>query len=310
MKDVSVPDLTGKLAVVTGASDGVGLGLAVRLARAGAELVLPVRNPVKGEAAVARVRAAAPGATVSLRELDLASLDSVAALAKRLNAEGRPVDILINNAGVMSPATRHTTADGLELQFGTNHIGHVALAGGILPLLRAGRARVTTMSSSAARTAKIDWDDLQSERKYSPIRSYGLSKLANLMFGLELDRRSRAGGWGVVSNVAHPGTTLTNLYASGPNLGRERPSPLEAIMTRLSRVGLFVQTVDKGALPALYAATDPRAQGGRFYGPDGFGQFTGGPTELAVYKPARDEAAAARLWDVSERLARIEFAAV
>ncbi len=309
MKDVSVPDLTGKLAVVTGASDGVGLGLAVRLAQAGAELVLPVRNPVKGEAAVARVRAAAPGATVSLRELDLASLDSVAAFAKMLNAEDRPVDILINNAGVMSPATRHTTADGLELQFGTNHIGHVALVGGILPLLRAGRARVTTMSSSAARTAKIDWDDLQSERKYSPIRSYGLSKLANLLFGLELDRRSRAGGWGVVSNVAHPGTTLTNLYASGPNLGRERPSPLEAIMTRLSRVGLFVQTVDKGALPALYAATDPRARGGRLYGPDGFGQFTGGPTELAVYRPARDEAAAARLWDVSERLARVEFAA-
>ncbi|WP_440064459.1 SDR family oxidoreductase [Streptosporangium sp. OZ121] len=308
MKDVSVPDLTGKLAVVTGASDGVGLGLAVRLARAGAELVLPVRNPVKGEAAVARVRAAAPGATASLRELDLASLDSVAALAEKLNAEGRPVDILINNAGVMSPPIRHTTADGLELQFGTNHIGHVALVGGILPLLRAGRARVTTMSSSAARTAKIDWDDLQSERKYSPIRSYGLSKLANLMFGLELDRRSRAGGWGVVSNVAHPGTTLTNLYASGPNLGRERPSPLEAIMTRLSRVGLFVQTVDKGALPALYAATDPRARGGRLYGPDGFGQFTGGPTELAVYRPARDEAAAARLWDVSERLARVEFA--
>ncbi|MER5649403.1 SDR family oxidoreductase [Streptosporangium sp. NPDC002524] len=309
MKDVSVPDLTGKLAVVTGASDGVGLGLAVRLAQAGAELVLPVRNPVKGEAAVARVRAAAPGATVSLRELDLASLDSVAALAEKLNAEDRPIDILINNAGVMSPATRHTTADGLELQFGTNHIGHVALVGGLLPLLRAGRARVTTMSSGAARTTRIDWDDLQSERKYSPIRSYGLSKLANLMFGLELDRRSRAGGWGLVSNVAHPGTTLTNLYASGPNLGRERPSPLEAIMTRLSRVGLFVQTVDRGALPALYAATDPRARGGGFYGPDGLGQFTGGPTELAVYKPARDEAAAARLWDVSERLARVEFAA-
>ncbi|MGJ6964646.1 SDR family oxidoreductase [Streptosporangium sp. G11] len=309
MKDVSVPDLTGKLAVVTGASDGVGLGLAVRLARAGAELVLPVRNPAKGEAAVARVLSAAPGAVVSLRELDLASLGSVAALAERLNAEGRPIDILINNAGVMSPATRHTTADGLELQFGTNHIGHVALVGRILPLLRAGRARVTTMSSSAARTTKIDWDDLQSERKYSPIRSYGLSKLANLMFGLELDRRSRAGGWGIVSNVAHPGTTLTNLYASGPNLGREHPSPLEAIMTRLSRLGLFVQTVDRGALPALYAATDPGARGGRFYGPDGFGQFTGGPTELAVYKPARDEAGAARLWDVSERLARVEFAA-
>jgi NAD(P)-dependent dehydrogenase (short-subunit alcohol dehydrogenase family) len=309
MKDVSVPDLTGKLAVVTGASDGIGLGLAVRLAQAGADLVLPVRNPAKGSAAVTRVLAAAPGATVSLGELDLASLDSVAALAGKLNAEGRPVDILINNAGVMTPATRHTTADGLELQFGTNHLGHLALVGRILPLLRAGQARVTTMSSSAARTGKIDWDDLQSERKYSPIRSYGLSKLANLMFGLELDRRSRAGGWGIVSNVAHPGTTYTNLYASGPNLGRERPSRHDSIAKRLSRWGVFVQTVDRGALPALYASTSPNAQGGRFYGPDGLGQFTGDPTELTIYKAARNEADAARLWDVSERLAGVEYGA-
>lgn len=172
MKDVSVPDLTGKLAVVTGASDGIGLGLALRLAQAGADLVLPVRNPVKGSAAITRVRSAAPGAIVALRELDLASLDSVAALADWLNAEGRPVGVLVNNAGVMMPATRHTTADGLELQFGTNHIGHLALVGRILPLLRAGEARVTTMSSSAARTGKVDWEDLQSERRYSPRRSY------------------------------------------------------------------------------------------------------------------------------------------
>ncbi|MEW9528337.1 SDR family oxidoreductase [Microbispora sp. NPDC049125] len=305
--DLSVPDLTGKLAVVTGASDGIGLGLAVRLAQAGADLVLPVRNPVKGNAAVTRIHAAAPGAVVGLRELDLASLDSVAALADKLNAEGRPVHILVNNAGVMTPPTRHTTADGLELQFGTNHVGHMALVGRLLPLLRAGQARITTMSSSAARTGKIDWEDLQSERKYSPIRSYGMSKLANLIFGLELDRRSQAAGWGIVSNVAHPGTTLTNLYASGPNMGRQRPSPHEAIMKRLFRLGLFVQTVDKGMLPALYAATSPNAQGGRFYGPDGLGQFTGAPTELAVYKRARDEAAAARLWDVSERLAGVTF---
>jgi NAD(P)-dependent dehydrogenase (short-subunit alcohol dehydrogenase family) len=311
MKDlsVSVPDLTGRRAVVTGASDGIGLGLATRLAQAGADLVLPVRDPVKGEAAVARIRSAAPGAVVTLRDLDLASLDSVAALSDTLNAEARPVDILVNNAGVMSPATRHTTADGLELQFGTNHIGHMALVGRILPLLIAGQARVTTLSSSAARTGKIDWADLQSERKYSPIRSYGTSKLANLMFGLELDRRSRANGWGVVSNVAHPGTTLTNLYVSGPNLGRKRPAHLQTIMKRLAGWGLFVQNVDAGLLPALYAATSPQAQGGRFYGPDGLGQFTGAPTELTVYRAARDEAAAARLWDVSERLTGVEFRA-
>ncbi|MFC4532295.1 SDR family oxidoreductase [Sphaerisporangium dianthi] len=309
MKDVSVPDLTGTLAVVTGASDGLGLGLAVRLARAGADLVLPVRDPVKGEAALTRIRAAAPGAAVSLGELDLASLASVTALADKLIAEGRPVGILINNAGVMTPPTRQVTADGLELQFGTNHIGHVALVGRILPLLRAGRARVTTMSSSAARYGSIDWADPQGERKYSPVRAYNQSKLANLLFGLELDRRARAGGWGIVSNVAHPGTTLTNLYASGPNMGRERPSHHDAIMRRLARWGLFVQGVDRGLLPALYAATSPEAQGGRFYGPDGFGQFTGDPTELAVYRPARDQAAAARLWDLSERLAHVGFGA-
>jgi NAD(P)-dependent dehydrogenase (short-subunit alcohol dehydrogenase family) len=308
VEDVSVPDLTGKLAVVTGASDGIGLGLAGRLARAGAEVVMPVRDQAKGAAAADTIRAAVPGAAVSTRPLDLASLDSVAALANALNGEGRPINILVNNAGVMMPATRHTTADGLELQFGTNYLGHVALTGRLLPLLRAGRARVTTMSSSAARSARIPWDDLQGERSYSPVRSYALSKLADLLFGLELDRRSSAGGWGILSNVAHPGTTLTNLYAAGPNMGRKRPSPYQALMKRLAGWGVFVQAVDAGLLPALYAATSPEARGGRFYGPDGLGQFTGGPTELAVYKRARDEAAAARLWEIAERLTGVAFA--
>lgn len=308
MKDVPVPDLTGRLAVVTGASDGVGLGLAARLAGAGAELVLPVRNAAKGAAAVERIRSAAPRAVVSTRVLDLASLDSVAALAETLNREGRPIHILVNNAGVMMPATRHTTVDGNELQFGTNHLGHLALTARLLPLLRAGRARVTTMSSSAARSGKLDWDDLQTEHGYTPVRSYSVSKLANLLFGLELDRRSRAGGWGVTSNVAHPGTTLTNLYAAGPNMGRKRPSPYAGIMKALARMGVLVQSVDAGLLPALYAATSPEARGGRFYGPDGLGQFTGGPTELAVYGSARDEAAAARLWDLSEELVGLRFA--
>lgn len=308
MNDGTVPDLTGKLAVVTGASDGIGLGLAGRLAGAGAEVVMPVRDRAKGAAAAERIRAAVPGAVVSTRALDLASLSSVAALAETLNGEGRPISILVNNAGVMMPATRHTTADGLELQFGTNYLGHVALTGRLLPLLRAGRARVTTMTSSAARSGRIPWDDLQSERAYSPVRSYALSKLAELLFALELDRRSTAGGWGIVSNAAHPGTTLTNLYASGPSMGRDRPSPYQALMKRLAGWGVFVHTVDAGLLPALYAATSPQARGGGFYGPDGLGQFTGGPTELTVYRAARDEAAAARLWEVSERLTGVEFA--
>ncbi|MFG2047429.1 SDR family oxidoreductase [Micromonospora sp. NPDC048935] len=305
--DLTVPNLTGKLAVVTGGSDGLGLGLATRLARAGAEMVLPVRNPAKGAAALDAVRAAAPGAVVSTRELDLASLDSVAALADTLLDEGRPIHLLINNAGVMTPPTRHATAEGFELQFGTNHLGHFALTGRLLPLLRAGRARVTTMSSSAARSGRLDWDDLQSTHRYAAIRAYNASKLATLHFGLELDRRSRAGGWGIVSNVAHPGTTMTNLYASGPNLGRSRPSLHHSIMSRLARWGVLVHSVDAGLLPALYAATSPQARGGAFYGPDGLGQFTGKPTELAVYRSARGTDDAARLWTVSERLVGVEF---
>ncbi|MEU8734185.1 SDR family oxidoreductase [Streptomyces tendae] len=310
MKEVTVTGVRGKRVVVTGASDGVGFGLALRLAAAGAELVLPVRNEAKGATALERIRAAEPDAEVSTRALDLASLASVQKLAATLEAEGRPIHLLINNAGVMAPPTRHTTEDGFELQFGTNHLGHMALTGRLLPLLREGRARVTTVTSSAARSGKPDWEDLQAEGGYAPVRAYNLSKLANLLFALELNRRSTAGGWGIVSNAAHPGTTLTNLYASGPNLGRSRPSPHEAIVRRLARWGLLVQSVDAGLLPLLYAATSPEADGGQLYGPDGLGQFTGGPTRLAVYKSARDEATAARMWRVSEELTGVKFPAV
>ncbi|MFC9912857.1 SDR family oxidoreductase [Streptomyces sp. NPDC059862] len=310
MTEVTVPDLRGKRAVVTGASDGIGLGLAERLARAGVELVLPVRNASKGAAALERIRVNVPEAQVSTRVLDLASLASVETLADTLTAEGRPIHFLINNAGVMAPPVRHTTEDGYELQFGTNHLGHVALTGRLMPLLRAGQARVTTVTSSAARGGRINWDDLQSEQRYSPVRAYNLSKLANLLFALELNRRSTAGEWGIVSNAAHPGTTLTNLYASGPNLGRTRPAPHEAIMKRLARWGVFVQSVDAGVLPLLYAATSRDAQGGCLYGPDGLGQFTGSPTQLAIYRSARNEADAARLWQISERLTGVTFAAV
>lgn len=304
---VAVPDLRGKLAVVTGASSGVGLGLAERLARAGAEVLLPVRDAAKGEAALERIRTGVPGAQVSTRVLDLASLASVERLADTLNNEGRPLDILVNNAGVMAPATRHTTADGFELQFGTNHLGHLALTGRLLPLLRAGRARVITLTSAAARMGIIDWDDLQGESRYAPVRAYNLSKLANLLFALELDRRSAASGWRIASMAAHPGTTLTNLYASGPNLGRTRPARHEALVERLARWGLFVQSVDAGLLPPLFAATSPAARSGRFYGPDGLGQFSGGPKELTVYKSARGEADAKRLWEISETLTGVAY---
>ena len=310
--DVVVPDLSGRRALVTGASDGIGLGLAERLARAGAELVLPVRNPAKGESAVARLRAAVPDAVVGTRPLDLASLDSVAALADDLLADGRPIDLMVANAGVMTPPTRHTTADGFELQLGTNHLGHMALVGRLLPLLiasdsRPAGARVTTMSSAAARFGAIDWADLNSERAYSPVRAYNFSKLAQLMFALELDRRSRAHGWGIVSNAAHPGTTYTGLYAAGPGLGTGEPPRMDAVMRRLLGLGVMVQPVEMGILPALQAVTDVTAKGGTFYGPDGVGHFTGSSAPQRVYRAATDEAAASRLWDASEGLTGVRF---
>jgi NAD(P)-dependent dehydrogenase (short-subunit alcohol dehydrogenase family) len=301
---VDVPDLTGRLAVVTGASDGLGFGLADRLARAGAEVIMPVRNPTKGAAARDRIKGRA-----STRDLDISSLASVADLAKQLNHEGRPIHILINNAGVMTPPDRHTTPDGYELQFATNFLGHFALVAQVLPLLRAGRARVTTMASFGARSGKFDWDDLQSERKYVPMSAYNQSKLALMLFALELDRRSHEGGWGVTSNVAHPGLTLTNLQASGWNLGRTKESGQTRMFRRLARFGFVVQTVDTGILPALYAATSPEAAGGRFYGPKGFGHLTGGPVEQKLYPSARNNGDSARIWAMAERLAKVSFPA-
>jgi len=287
--------LTGTLALVTGASDGIGLALAEQLARAGAELILPVRNQAKGIAAAARIRAV--GGVATVHELNLASLGSVEALGRMLNVEGRPIHLLVNNAGVMTPPAREVTADGFELQLGTNHLGHFALTAHLLPLLREGKARVTTVSSAAARFGRLRWADLQAERKYSPVRAYNASKLANLLFALELDRRSTAAGWGITSNAAHPGTTVTNLY---------QPRQ-EAIMRWLARRGIFAHGVDAGLRPILHAATSSNAAGGRFYGPDGLGQFTGAPTELAVFRSGRDDTAAARLFEVSERLTGVEL---
>lgn len=306
--EVDVPDLSGKLAVITGGSDGIGFGLAGRLAAAGAEVILPVRNTDKGRDAVARIGAAVPNARVGMRRLDLSSLQSVADLAGELVDEGRPVHLLINNAGVMSPPNRQTTADGFELQWGTNHLGHFALTARLLPVLRAGRARVTTQSSVAAERNAINWDDLNFEKSYSEGKAYSQSKIANLMFGLELDRRSVRAGWGITSNVSHPGVTPTNLLAAQPQMGRSRDTLQVRVVRLMARLGLVNKSVAEGMLPALYAATSPHAQGGKFYGPSGFRHLAGPPAEQDVYKPARDAAEAARLWDVSERLAGVDFA--
>ncbi len=307
--DVTVPDLTGKLAVVTGASDGLGFGLAARLARAGAEVIMPVRNAEKGAAAAARIHTATPGATVSTRPLDLASLDSVATLGRALNDEGRPIDIWINNAGVMMPPTRHVSEDSFELQFAINYLGHFALVAQVLPLLRAGHARVTTMTSIAARAGRLRFDDLQSEQRYAPVQAYNQSKLAVMMFALELDRRSRASGWGITSNAAHPGLTVTNLQSAGPNMGRASASPMSRWFPLMARFPFLVQHVGTGLLPALFAATSPDAKGGAFYGPDGWAHLTGGATEQEIYRTAHDEVATRRIWELSERLAQVTFPA-
>lgn len=219
--DITVPDLTGKRAVVTGASDGIGLGIATRLAAAGAEVVLPVRNSTKGEVAISTVEQAVPDAKVSLRDLDLSSLTSVAALGETLRQDGEPIHILVNNAGVMTPPARQATADGFELQFGTNHLGHFALVGHLLPLLRSGHARVVSQVSIAANSGSINWDDINWERSYNGMGAYSQSKIAFGLFGLELDRLSQQNGWGITSYLSHPGIAPTNLLNARPELGRD-----------------------------------------------------------------------------------------
>jgi NAD(P)-dependent dehydrogenase (short-subunit alcohol dehydrogenase family) len=309
---VTVPDLSGKLAVVTGSNSGLGFGLARRLSAAGADVVMAIRSHAKGEAAIEQIRATVPDAKLTIKALDLSSLASVAALGEQLNADGRPIDILVNNAGVMTPPERDTTDDGFELQFGSNHLGHFALTAHLLPLLRAAdRARVVSLSSLAARqSGKIHFDDLQFEKSYTPMQAYGQSKLAVLMFARELDRRSREAGWGIVSNAAHPGLTKTNLQISGPSHGRARPALMEQLYKLSWRLTPFLwQEIDEGILPALYAATSPEASGGAFYGPHGIYEAAGGGVTLAkVPARARDDADSRRLWEVSEQLTGVSYA--
>ncbi|GAA0247085.1 SDR family oxidoreductase [Cryptosporangium japonicum] len=308
MSTFTVPDLSGRLAVVTGGSDGVGFHLAARLAAAGAEVVLPVRNRSKGEAAVARILERTPHATVTLRDLDLSSLSSVAALGATLRDENRPVHLLVNNAGVMTPPERRTTADGFELQFGSNHLGHFALVAHLLPLLRAGGARVTSQLSVAANQGTINWDDLNWERNYKGQSAYSQSKIAFGLFGLELDRRSQAAGWGITSNIAHPGVAPTNLLAARPEVGRRNDTLGVRLIRVLSRVGL-TGTPESAALPALLAATSPDARGGRFYGPSGLGHLSGAPAEQEIYSRLRSPEDAARIWEISENLTGMPFLA-
>lgn len=311
--DITLPDLSGRRAVVTGGSDGIGLRIATRLAAAGADVLLPVRNRTKGEAAVATIRSAYPDADLTLHDLDLSSLASVDALGATLAADGRPIHLLINNAGVMTPPERQSTAEGFELQFGTNHLGHVALVGRLLPLLIAGRARVTSQISVAANRGSINWNDLQWERSYDGMNAYSQSKIAFGLFGLELDRRSRAAGWGITSNLSHPGIAPTSLLSARSEIGREEDTFGVRVIRALSARGLLVGTPDSAALPALLAATAPEVDvepaGGRFYGPSGPGRMGGRPAEQKLYSRLTSAEDATRMWQVSEQLIGLPIAA-
>jgi NAD(P)-dependent dehydrogenase (short-subunit alcohol dehydrogenase family) len=294
-----IPDQSGRTAIVTGANSGLGLVTARELARAGARVVLACRNTQKGEAALRDCRPAAPEAELELEQLDLASLDSVREFAERFRSGHDGLDLLINNAGVMA-TPRRSTADGFELQFGTNHLGHFALTGLLIGEME-GRedARVVTLSSGAHRIGRIAFDNLGGDRRYFRWRAYGQSKLANLLFALELDRRLRAAGSTVKSLAAHPGYAATNLQFAGP-------PTVDAAVMKLGNA-LIAQNDEMGALPALYAATEPGLEGGTFCGPDGFLEQRGHPKPVAPNSAARDRDVARRLWEVSEEMTGVRF---
>ena len=298
-----IPDQSGKLAVVTGATGGLGLETALDLAGAGAEVVLAGRNPAKGRAAEALIRGRFKDAAVRFDLLDLASLASVRAFADRMLAAGRPIDILVDNAGVMALPKRESTADGFEMQFGTNYLSHFALTGRLLPLLTAAGARVVQLSSMAHRGGRIRLDDLNYERGYRPWPVYQQSKLAMLMFAVELDRRSTANGWGLTSVAAHPGFARTDLIANGPagegGILFEWGSRVLATFSSHSAA--------EGALPTLMAATMPGVTGGQYFGPQGWQEMKGPPGPGKIEPQALDAGVAAKLWVASEGLTGVAW---
>jgi NAD(P)-dependent dehydrogenase (short-subunit alcohol dehydrogenase family) len=302
-----IPDLTGRRAVVTGVTGGLGLHTAIGLARRGAELVVTARNDHRAEQAVASILAAAPEAVVHVVSLDLADLTDVKGAVDDVTRRFDRIDILVNNAGIMVPPRRSHTVDGFELQMGTNHLGHFAWTAGLWPLLREGATRIVTVSSMAHTTVgSIDLDTLTragSAHRYRRWQAYGQSKLANLVFALELDRRAKAAGLAVVSVGAHPGYAATNLTKTGPTVnGLSLPGIGMHQITKI--VG---QPASHGAWPLLMAATDPTLTGGEYVGPAGFRGMRGRPTLVGMTRVARDEELADDLWAASESATGVTF---
>ncbi len=293
--ETDISDQRGRSAVVTG-TGGLGLETALLLARAGCNVTIAGRNPQKGADAVSRVQRAVPHAAMRFEKLDLADLSSVFSFAQRMNSDRESLDVLVNNAGIMVPPERQETQDGFELQFGTNYLGHFALTAQLMPLLSKGTdARVVTVSSVAARAGKINFDDINSKTHYRPMEAYSQSKLACLMFALELQDRSRAAGWGVSSIAAHPGISRTDLLHNAP--GRNSVHGLARTF-----LWFLFQPVAQGALPQLFAATSKDAKSGGYYGPDRLGETRGHPQPARIPPQALDRVACKRLWEVSERM--------
>ena len=295
-----VPDQSGRLAVVTGSNTGLGYDTARVLAARGAHVVMAVRDTAKGDGAANRIRGLTPGAQVTVHRLDLGSLASVRDAAAQIGETYPRIDLLINNAGVMYPP-KQTTSDGFELQFGTNHLGHFALTRLLLPnLLPVDGSRVVVVASIAHNIrAKIDFDDLQWERRrYERVASYGQSKLANLMFAYDLQRRLAAAKAKTISVAAHPGVAATELTRHLPGMGLPGIKWL---------AGSLLNTAEMGALPTLRAATDPAVQGGQYWGPDGFRELRGHPKLVTSSEQSHDVAAQQRLWQVSEELTGVTY---
>lgn len=297
----NIPQKNEGLAVITGSTEGIGYEDALALSAAGWDVVMLGRNAQKGAESIAKIHQMNPKAKVSFEKIDLADLSSIKAFALRMTSKGQAINLLINNAGVMTPPKRLETADGFELQFGTNHIGHFALTAQLLPLLRKSPGtRVVTVSSIANREGIINFDDLQSKFSYAPGKAYSQAKLANLMFALELQRQSEKHGWGIMSMAAHPGVSRTNLLITGA--GRWSI----AGMMRTFLPFLF-QPSAQGALPTLYAATSPEAKGGLYYGPNKMIETRGFPSIAKIPAQAEDVNVSLKLWKISQELAKVEL---